>query len=181
MRRALVAVLALALLMPVPTTATEARRRDPNDIHGPLDIKRISHGHRSGDVLWHKVVMRSPWGRKALRGVGEIRFQFSTDGEDRFDEVNASIDLKDGKLKVWIFPYVEGSDYASVGPSERIRFARPNRRSIKIFFGQSWVDKRDRYVWSVNSSYMKRSSRHCARGCYDYAPGASPNRIEHKL
>ena len=89
--------------------------------------------------------------------------------------------MKDGKIGAWIFPYVEGSDYAGVGPSERIRFTRPDRHSIKIFFDKSWVDKRDRYVWSVRSWYEKRSSRNCSRGCSDYAPGTSPNRVEHKL
>ena len=180
MKHSLLVALAITLLLAFPSVASESHRRDPNDAHGPLDIRRISHGHK-GDLVWHKVVMRSSWGPQALRGADQIRFQFSTDGEDRFDEVNASVDLKDGELRAWVFPYVEGSDYAGVGPSERIRLTRPDRYSVKIFFKRSWVDKRNRYAWSVSSYYKRNGSRHCENTCRDYAPGASPNRLVHNL
>lgn len=179
MTRTLFAALAISLLAGAPTAATESRRRDPNDTPGPLDIRRIAHGHAGGGALWHKIVTYGTWGRKALQGPEIIRFQFSTDGEDRFDEVNASVDLKDGKLQAWIYPYVEGSDYAGVGPSQRIRLKRVNRRSVKIFFDRSWVDKRDRYAWSVWTSYKDKNSRHCTKTCSDRAPDRG--RLVHNL
>ena len=181
MKRALWGVVVAALILSPAAHGSEGRRHDPNDTPGALDVKRIAHGHRDGGRLWHKVVMRHPWGAKALRGDNEIRVHFSTDREDRFDEVHASIDLKDGKLGAWIFTYTEGGDYAGVGPSERIRFVRTNRYSIKIFFNKDWVDRRNRYAWSVGTRYRKRSSRRCDGGCHDYAPGDSPDRLVHRL
>lgn len=161
----------------VQASANEASTRDPGDARGPLDIKRIVYGHASGDVLWHKLVMDRRWGAKDLEGRSEIRFYFSTDGEDRYDEVHASVDLKDGKLAAWVYPYVEGSDYAGVGPSKRIRLTRSNRYSIKIFFNRSWVDRRDRYAWSAGSNYRDERCRRCD----DYAPGYDPDRLVHSI
>src|SRR5688500_19939235 len=137
------------LLVASPTGASRSGVGDPADVPGPLDVRRITHGHGSGDKLWHKVVMHQRWGARDLEGEDEIRFHFSYDGEDRYDEVHASVALKDGKLAAWVFPYVEGSDYANVGPSKRIRLTRPNRYSVKIFFDKGWVDARDRLVRSV--------------------------------
>ena len=125
--------------------------------------------------------MHRRWGAKDLKGNDEVRFYFSYDGEDQYDEVHASVALKDGRLGAWVFSYVEGSDYASVGPSKRIRFTRPNRYSIKIFFDKGWVDKRDRYAWSVGSSYRDRDSTHCRKSCFDYAPGHNPDRLVNNL
>ena len=181
MKWGIASLAATLLFMPVTTSANESRRHDPNDTAGVLDVKRIGHGHRGDGQVWHKVVMRNRWGRKALRGDNEIRFHFSTDREDRFDEVHASIDVQDGKLKAWIFPYVETGDSAGVGPSERIRFVRTDRYSIKIFFDKTWVDRRNRYAWSVGTDYRKRSSRRCDRSCFDYAPGNPPDRIVHRI
>ncbi len=181
MKRVAAMLLAALVLSPTPGVGSQAGRRDPNDTPGRLDIKRIAHGHKSRKVLWRKVAMHSAWGRNALRGDDEIRFMFSTDREDRYDEVHAMVALKNGKLGAWIFPYVEGSDYAGVGPSTRIRFTRPDRRSIKIFFGRGWVDGEDRYAWSLASSYKDKQSRRCDRWCNDYAPGSSPDRLEHNL
>lgn len=176
-----VVVVAVVLLGVTPTSAGTSSARDGNDAKGPLDIKRIVHGHGNGDLLWHKVVMNEGWGANDLRGDTEIRFYFSNDREDRYDEVHASVDLKDGKLAAWVFPYTEGSDYANVGPSKRIRFTRPDRRTIKIFFNKGWVDRRDRYAWSVGSSFRDRESDNCRNICFDYAPGHDPERVVHQL
>ena len=181
MKRCAALVLLISLFVAVPTSANEARRRDPNDTRGPLDIKYIAHGHASGKLLWHKVAMRSPWGKRALRGGNDITFGLSNDGEDRFDEVHVTVDVADGKLGAWIYGYIEGSDYAGVGESKPIKFTRPNRMTIKIFFDQSWVDRRDRYAWDLWTSYRKRGSRHCQNWCSDHAPGSSPDRLVHKL
>jgi hypothetical protein len=181
MKRLLVAILASAFLV-APAWANEGATRDPNDVRGPLDIKRITHGHRSADVLWHKVVMHNRWGADDLRGDDEIRIHISRDGEDRFDEVHISIDEKNGDLRAWIFPYTEGSDFAGVGPSERIRMTRPNPRVVKVFFEREWVqNRRNRYAWSAGSSYRDRDSAHCTRTCSDYAPGHDPERLVHNL
>lgn len=183
MKRGAVAAMAVLFLVAgTPVAADTSSRRDGNDTRGPLDIKRIAHGHTSDGKLWHKVVMHGRWGAKDLRGEDEIRFYFSNDREDRYDEVHATVALKNGKLGAWIFPYTEGSDYASVGPSERIRFVRPDRSSVKIFFDRSWMKNRTgRYTWSLGTDYKNRDSDNCARGCFDYAPGRNPNRLEHKL
>jgi hypothetical protein len=181
MRRAFVAALVLLFVFAFPADATVSGGRDGNDVKGPLDIKRIVHGHGNGDLLWHKVVMHQRWGAKDLQGANEIRFYFSNDSEDRYDEVHASVDLNDGKLGAWVFPYTEGSDYANVGPSKRIRFIRPDRRTIKIFFNKSWVDRRDRYAWSVGSDFRDRDSDGCRNSCHDYAPGHDPERVEHRI
>ena len=179
--RALVATVALTISTTMPSAAGSKSARDPSDVHGPVDVRRIEHGHGDDGLLWHKVVMWNRWGAKDLHGNDEIRFHFSYDGEDRYDEVHASVAVKNGKLAAWVFPYVEGSDYASVGPSERIRFTRPTRYSVKIFFDKGWVDVRDRYVWSVGSSYRNRDSKNCREACFDYAPGNNPDRLEHNL
>ena len=177
----LIGALLLVMVVGYPAQATTVGARDPRDVRGPLDIRRIEHGHASGDVLWHRVVMDRRWGARHLQGDDEIRFYFSNDREDRFDEVHASVAVKDGKLAAWVFSYVEGSDYASVGPSKRIRFTRPNRNSIKIFFDKSWLDRRDRYAWSVGSTYRDRDSAGCSESCFDYSPGSNPQRLEHRL
>ena len=181
--RILVAVMTGCVLwfLALPVVAGVSSKPDPNDVRGPLDIKRIAHGHADGDTLWHKVVMHKRWGANDLKG-DEIRFYFSNDREDRYDEVHALVGLKDGKLAAWIFQYVEGSDYASVGPSTRIRLVRPSRRSVKIFFQESWMRNRNRrYAWSVGSRYGNRDSNHCREACYDYAPGRNPDRLVHNL
>ena len=181
MSRCIVTVVSVLCLVTTTALADVGSSRDPGDVRGPLDVKRISHGHGRGDVLWHKVVMHNRWGAKDLRGNDEIRFYFSYDGEDRYDEVHALVGLKDGKLRAWVFPYVEGSDYAGVGPSERIRFKRPDRYSIKIFLDRGWVDARDRYAWSVGSRFRDRDSVNCKKSCFDYAPGHNPDRLVHDL
>ena len=179
--RNVIVVIVTMLVVGVPARANEASVRDPNDARGPLDIKRIVHGHGSGGVLWHKVVMHKRWGADDLRGEDDIRFYFSNDGEDRFDEVHASVGRKKGTLAAWVFSYVEGGDHAGVGPSKRIRFTRPNRRSIKIFFDETRLDQRGRYAWSVGSSYRDKDSAECRESCFDYAPGHDPNRLVHSL
>lgn len=181
MRWKVAVVVALLICSMPPSNASTSGSFDPNDERGPLDVKRIAHGHLDGNTLWHKIVMHGRWGPKDLKG-DEIRFYFSNDGEDRYDEVHASIGLKDGKLAAWIFSYTEGSDYASVGPSTRIRLVRPDRRSVKIFFGESWMRNRlDRYAWSVGSEFRDPDSPHCPSTCFDYAPGRNPHRLEHNL
>ena len=174
-----VVIALLVVAMSSPATADVSSMRDGDDSRGPLDIKRVLHGHETRTVLWHKVVMHKSWGAKDLSGKNEIRFQISTDREHRYDEVHALVALKDGKIRAWIFTYVEGGDYAGVGPSERIRFTRPDRRSIKIFFDESWVGSSS-YAWSAGSSYRDRDGR-CRNNCYDYAPGHNPDRLEHRL
>ena len=181
MKRILIASLVGAFLAAPAAWGNETSMRDPGDVRGPLDIKRIVHGHADGGALWHKVVMHDGWGADDLRGEDEIRFYFSVDREDRYDEVHASVGRKNGRLAAWVFPYVEGSDFASVGPSKRIRFTRPNRNSIKIFIEKSWLDRRDRYSWSVGSSFRDRDSSRCRQSCYDYAPGHDPKRLIHGL
>src|SRR5688500_16526101 len=181
MKRLLTAILASAFLA-APAWANDGSVRDPDEVRGPLDIKRISHGHSSGEVLWHKIVMHNRWGADDLRGDDEIRLYLSRDGEDKFDEVHISIDEKKGDLRAWIFPYTEGSDFAGVGPSERIRMTRPNPRVVKVFFDKGWVqNRRDRYAWSAGTDYRNRDSTHCRSSCFDYAPGHDPERLVHNL
>lgn len=183
MKRLLAASLtAFAVLTVTPATADMSSRRDADDVHGALDIKRIVHGHTEGGKLWHKVVMWKRWGARDLAGEDEIRFYFSNDREDRYDEVHASVAVEDGKLAAWVFEYTEGSDYAGVGPSKRIRFVRPDRFSVKIFFSDDLMKNRTgRYTWSVGASYKNSDSDRCRRACFDYAPGHNPDRLEHNL
>ena len=177
MKRVAALVLAVASFA-IPAAADMSSKRDPADARGPFDIKRISHGHASSDVLWHKVVMHRRWGADDLHG-DEIVFHISTDGERRYDEVRASVGLEDGRLAVRIYELTEGSDYEIAGPSKRIRFKRPDARTIKIFFNKSWV--RDSYAWSVSTQYRDRRSANCERHCFDHAPGRNPDRLEHRL
>lgn len=176
------AILSVLLILGVPpASANTSSSGDPDDVAGRLDIKRITHGHARNGKLWHKVAMERPWGRKALAGSNEIRLEFSSDREDRFDEVHVSVDLHEGKLKAWVFAYVEGSDYAGVGPSERIRLERPDRTSVKVFFARGRVDRRDRYVWSARAGYRDRDPSRCRETCLDVAPDSSRERLEHRL
>ena len=178
MRRILALVVAVATFA-TPAAADMTSMADPSDTRGPLDIKRISHGHATRDVLWHKLVMYRRWGAKDLTG-DEIVFHISTDGEDRYDEVRASVGVEEGRLAVRIYEFTEGSDYGIAGPSKRIRFKRPDHRTIKVFFNESWVKGRS-YAWSVSSQYRDRGSAHCSNHCFDYAPGRNPNRLRHRL
>lgn len=74
MKRLLAASLtAFAVLTVTPATADMSSRRDADDVHGALDIKRIVHGHTEGGKLWHKVVMWKRWGARDLAGEDEIR------------------------------------------------------------------------------------------------------------
>ena len=178
----LTATVAIAFGILAPATANVSSIGDPDDVHGPLDIRRIVHGHGNNGVLWHKLVMWNRWGANDLRGTDEIRFFFSTDGEDRYDEVHASVVREDGKLAASIYEYVESGDGAGVGQAHRIRFTRPNRRSVKIFFDAKWVmNHRDRYAWSAGSSYEKADSKNCRHVCFDYSPRSNPDRLFHRL
>ena len=175
--RRLIGIALLVVLVPWPAAASIDGHRDPNDVRGPLDIRRIVHGHTSDGKVWHKVVMRHRWGARDLEGQDEIRFHFSTDREDRYDEVNATVALKDGKLNARVFPYTEGSDYAAVGPSTQIDFRRSDRFTVTIIFGKKWVDGRnDRYVWSVTSRYKDPDSENCRSYCRD-----GTERLAHNL
>ena len=175
-KRVLLVLVVLALAG--PSYANTMGASDPNDIRGPLDVKRISHGHASNDVLWHKVVMHRRWGARHLEG-DEIRIDISTDREARYDEFRVSVAVEDGKLAARIYEFTEGSDYGIPGPSKRIRFTRPDRRTIKVFFNESWVN--GSYGWSVSTQYRERGSASCSNGCVDYAPGRNPDRLEHRL
>ena len=176
MKRLIALGLVLALT-PLSAAASVKGNRDPNDVRGPLDIKRIVHGHTNDGKLWHKVVMRSRWSAEDLKGQDEIRFHFSTDREDRYDEVNATVSLKDGKLRAVVFPYTEGSDYAAVGPSTKVNFRRADRYSVTIVFGKKWVDGRnDRYAWSVTTFYKNSDAPGCRSYCAD-----GTERVEHSL
>lgn len=176
---------ALVLTRSVPTSADVVFRRDPNDTHGPLDVRRLGHGHgHRPRVLTHIVTTSRPWDESDVRNKNSfIYLWFSTD-DDRYAEARVAVISQDHELTVQFQDYEESSDSAEVGPPSSIRFTRPNRRSIKVFFSKRRLGV-DSYRWSVETLYRNGSSRNCRLGqplCNDRAPrGSGRGRIEHTL
>jgi hypothetical protein len=176
------AALCLALL-PGTAVADHARAFDPDDTHGRLDIRRVSHGHRGAHVLTHRITTFGEWRPRLLSKRTYLTVWFSTDG-DKWAEYIARIFYRHGGLRACFGGYAEGSDYAGVGPCKRVPVARPDRRSVLIRLKDSFVGDDDSYGWSAESSYALEGSEHCPlrNVCYDYVPSRLPRGgITHQL
>jgi hypothetical protein len=181
----LLTVVAAVTLPAGPSGADTVARRDRRDTPGPLDVVRVEHSHapRNEKVVTHTVWTTGRWGKKDLRNKNShISFWFSTDG-DGYAEHRILVSTKDGRLTAAFHDYVEGSDFAGVGPSTYLRWTRPSRRSIRVFLHRKHLAV-DEYRWSVETLYRKSSSR-CRFGrptCQDKAPGGrGRGRIDHSL
>jgi hypothetical protein len=180
------AAVSVIVALSAPTAdADTVVRHDPADARGPLDVRRLEHGHgHHKRVLTHTVVTSGRWDESDLRNKNSyIYFWFSTDG-DRFAEARVAVISQDHELTAQFQDYEESGDSASVGPPTAIRFKRPNDRSIKVFFSRRRLGF-DSYGWSVETLYRKAASRHCRFGqplCRDRAPrGTGRGRIRHSL
>lgn len=168
------AVVVMILGAPTPARSDVKKAYDPNDTHGVLDVRRVSHGHRDGKrLLSHRVDMFEPWKARRLTDETRILLWFSTDREDKYVERRVAIYFAGGHLAGSIEKYDESSDSASVSVlSKNLRVTRPTRRSVKVFVPRRYLNPdMSRYKWSASTFYKFRRSRHCRRTlCQDGAP-----------
>lgn len=180
MRRPIVFVLLVALALSVtplaPVHADKERRRDGNDARGPLDIARISHGHRTTsdgrDLLVHSIRLHEAWPVKKLRHRGFANVYFELRGHPgNPPERTLQIEYSKGRLVAHM--------YDSLGDPprlvRRVRVRRPDWRSVRVVFPKSLLRKGlERYKWNV-VTFVEGGHELCSRrgGCTDWAPDLS--------
>ena len=177
MRNRLVVVLVFALLLPLVARADTRSFRDPNDARGPLDIRRVTHGHqkKGGDSFFvHTVSTHKRWGSKLLgRDATEIDLWFSTDGDGRPDRV-VYINHDDGRLRASMNTYENEGDSSTVGFIGNVKVRRVGGRGVRVWLPVEWMSNNelDDYNWFVFSFYTADEGSHCREdySCFDRAP-----------
>lgn len=171
MRRAGFALLTATLLCAafVPAArADRARLRDGNDARGPLDIARISHGHR-GNRLVHTIRLRGPWPAKKLRHRGFAHVYFELRGHPgNPPERTVQIVYERGELVARM--------YNSLGDPprhvRRVALRRPDRRTVRVLFPAKLLRRGlQRYKWNT-VTFVESGHDLCRRrsGCVDWGP-----------
>jgi hypothetical protein len=186
MPRLLVVTAVIAALLAPPAHADGRRFADGNKARGPLDIARISHGHRlgpKGGQLVHTVRFHRAWPVEKLRRQGFVHLDFDLRGNAGGpQERSIWIVYRKGKLVATM--------YATLGdpPKRLARVAlwRPDWRTVRVAFPKTLLRKRppQRYEWAALSFVDGRHDL-CPRrrrGCFDYAPNPDRRRyVKHVL
>ncbi len=184
--RGRVAILLLAVVVSsvgaVPAArADRTRFADGNDAPGPLDIARISHGHRttSNGVhrLVHTVRLGRAWPVQKLKKRGFLLLYFELRGH-RGDppERTLQVEYEKGKLVARMYDTLaDPSDHLA-----RVPFRQPDRRTLRFSFPKSLLrEGLRRYKWNAVTA-VERRAKACGRvgGCVDWAPD-SADKIEY--
>lgn len=113
---------------------------DGNDVSGPLDIRRATHGHSGAAFVTHTVSTFAPFSSSFLRGRNGITFQFDINNSARTFE------------RFIIVGWVNGSLRALVANRTRIigraGVSRPNARTVRIRVRKSLINP-NHYQWLV--------------------------------
>ena len=161
-----------------PGLADRAALNDgQNDAFGPLDIRRISHGHAGTNRVFHYLSMYERWGRSDLRSsVSEIRILFTTDHDNRPERVLV-IDAGEHRLEAFMHKWKKG------GPGKKIygqaALSRPSKRGVRAAFDQALLgNKVGSYGWHVDTRYHDARNHRCnlaRRRKVIVCPDSAPN------
>ncbi|HXV32418.1 MAG TPA: hypothetical protein VD769_00305 [Gaiellaceae bacterium] len=111
------------LLASAPAWADVKGVSDGNDVPGPLDIKRVAHGHAGASVT-HTLTTFQPFSSSLLRDPYGITFQFDTNGSPASFERFVFVFWGNGRLRAALTTRTRF--VASV------RVSRPNARAVRI-------------------------------------------------
>lgn len=171
MRRTWFVLLTAALLCGglVPAAGADGeRRRDGNDARGPLDIARISHGHRDGRLV-HTIRLRRPWPAQELRHRGFAHVYFELRGHPgNPPERTLQIVYEKGGLVARMYNSL-GDPPKHIG---RVALRRPDRRTVRVLFPPKLLRRGvQRYKWNA-VTFVEGGHDLCRRrgGCVDWAP-----------
>jgi hypothetical protein len=95
---------ALVLGIVAPTSGDAVSRFDPNDVMGPLDIRRFTYDHRnSGKRTLLNVVFYEAVTKRDLRAPDRfVAWLLDTFGDDTLDyQINATARRRNGRLKLF--------------------------------------------------------------------------------
>lgn len=135
--------LAFALLMGTAAVADERMVRDPEDVGGKLDIKKVWHDHSDSGRLRHGLTTFESWRARRLRCRGNLHFVFAAQDRD------VRVTFRDGSLRAEIIDTQSGN----VIGETRVR--RPDSRSVVISLGKGFFGAdASAYRWSVHSEWL---------------------------
>lgn len=167
---AVVATVTFSSLLAAPAVQADVTRyRDGNDAHGPLDIRSVSHAHRSRRLV-HTVRLKRAWPVRKLRAQAYLLFHFNLGKRAGSPERTLQVEYEEGSLVAWMFD-------TTVDPGKSLApvdLARPNARTLRVSFPKSLLRAGlRRYAWNA-ATVVERRSRLCdvVVACVDWAPGA---------
>jgi hypothetical protein len=170
---------ALLVVAASPTLANRGGYDDGNDAFGPLDVNRMSHGHRGGRLL-HKLTMTRDWQKKDLRDdYSDIHVLFTTDSDNK-PERALVVDLEDGQLVGVMHRWAGGVRDQVFG---RATVWRATPRTLKMTFHRSLLGAGVRdYGYHVDTRFHDGTHPRCNDSsdgkiiiCPDWAPnGTAP-------
>jgi hypothetical protein len=159
-----------------PSLADRTSLNDEKDAFGPLDVKRISHGHgfRRG-YLAHRLWTYRKWGRSTLRSEdSDIQLLFTTDRDNRPERVLV-LDASDTGVSARMHQWRRGGVGAKVYGRGIVRRMGP--RAVRLTFRRRLLGRGVReYGWHVDTRYSDRSHHRCRTSdelivvCPDSAP-----------
>jgi hypothetical protein len=162
--------------------------RDENDAYGPLDVKRMSHGHGTdkGDIV-HLVTTYGRWDRKTLRSAdSEIQLLFTTDRDNKPERVLV-IDEHGKGIRAEMHKWNKGIGKKVYG---RAALERIGPRTAKLVFEPSLLGKDvGEYGWHVDTRFHDEAHSRCNSKpgivvvCPDSAPDENSPRsyLRHNL
>ncbi|MDQ3954093.1 MAG: hypothetical protein M3285_00895 [Actinomycetota bacterium] len=159
----------LSLLVVPFAQADVTRYRDGNDAHGPLDIRSVSHAHRSRRLV-HIVRLQRAWPVRKLGKHAYLLLHFDLGKRAGSPERTLQVEYEKGELVAWMFD-------TTVEPGKSLApvdLSRPNARTLRVSFPNSLLrDGLRRYSWNA-ATVVERKSRMCdvVVACVDWAPGA---------
>lgn len=178
----LLTMVTLTLLVPV-SVADEHRVRDGADAHGPLDLARVKHGHRTTPAgvrrLLHIVRLDERWPVEKLRHQGYVHLFFDLPGRPDWREERAVwVTYDNGRLRAELVNFAADPPFVM----REVRLRRPDGRTLRISFRRSALRRRPfvRYDWYVISNIEQRHPLCGGRDdCHDRAPDG--RQIRHRL
>ncbi|MGH3092072.1 MAG: hypothetical protein ACRDOG_07070 [Gaiellaceae bacterium] len=150
----LAAVVAGLVVAAAPSAASADTRAvaDGNDVAGPLDIRRATHGHAGSRAVTHSVTTFRRFASSFLRGENAFTFHFDTNGRPARFERFVFVFWANGRLRALVANRREIIGAAGV--------SRPNRRTVKVRVRKTLLDPAG-YHWLVASFFS---------GGFDIAP-----------
>lgn len=159
-----------------PSLADGTAFGDENDAYGPLDIKRMSHGHGSdaGDLV-HRLSTYGKWDRDTLDSAdSEIQILFTTDGDNKPERV-LLIDAQGNRMIADMHEWKNGVGtkvYGSAG------WSRTGPRGIMLVFERKLLGKKVKeYGWHVDTRFHDQNHGRCkvTDGVIVVCPDSAPN------
>jgi hypothetical protein len=169
MKRITLATLMLLLLAAsAPAYAHVQKVRDPDDVNGRLDIKKISLEHDFDYVFTIK--MQSGWGPKAIKaGRGGINVYVDSAGDERFNYL--LVIAKDKKKNISCLVYNRKGDLKSKADAKKTSGTTVN---CEVRPGTFRRDRKN-FKWAVQTSWRLSKDSYT----FDYAP--NEGFVRHKI